>query len=78
MEANETIEYQETDALETAEPKQPPLGLMPRFIADEKRIKAIKDAICRYFNDNHPIPTEWVEEYNILVVRAKRRQAGSN
>lgn len=45
----------------------PPLGLMPRYIHDEKRITAIKAAIERYSEAHKAIPIEWITEYNELV-----------
>ena len=47
----------------------PPLGVMPRFIWDEKRLEDLKGAIGRYLAANKPIHIKWVEEYNELVER---------
>ena len=46
---------------------RPPLGVMPKFIWDRKRIDMIKDGIKRYIDVNKAIPVDWIEEYNGLV-----------
>lgn len=46
---------------------KPPLGVKPKFIWDEERIKELKGAILRYIDSNWPIPLEFVEEYNDLT-----------
>ena len=45
----------------------PPLGVMPKFIWDRKRISMLKEAIKRYLDENKAIPNEWITEYNELV-----------
>lgn len=47
--------------------KKPPIGLRPRKIVAELRIKEITEAMIRYANDNYIIPPEWITEYNELV-----------
>ena len=42
---------------------KPPIGLMPKYIWQEKRYKDICEAIKRYKNVNKKIPKEWIEEY---------------
>ena len=54
--------------------KKPPLGLVPRNIAEDRyavqRLDEVRHAIDRYLLDGEtPIPLEWVEEYNNLVTR---------
>ena len=44
-----------------------PLGIEPRFILRDKRIREIRWAITRYMESKQSIPTEWIEEYNQLV-----------
>jgi len=51
-----------------ATPK-PPIGLRPRYIAEEKRLKEIKNAIARYWKANLTIPVEWIQEYNYYIER---------
>lgn len=45
----------------------PPLGIRPRFVADSQRINEITEGINRYLKVRHPIPLEWIEEYNELT-----------
>jgi hypothetical protein len=47
--------------------KRPPLGLKPKFLVQEQRIKEIEAAVIRYFEAYHVIPIEWIEEYNEIV-----------
>ncbi len=47
--------------------KKPPIGLVPKFIRQEQRLKEVKEAINRYFEAGLEIPTEWIEEYNELI-----------
>lgn len=44
-----------------------PLGLKPKYIHDEERLKAVQQAIHRYAIRTLEIPIEWVEEYNELL-----------
>lgn len=46
---------------------RPPLGLVPKWVRDEERLKEIKEAIDRYTAEFKSIPSEWVVEYNSLV-----------
>jgi hypothetical protein len=46
---------------------KPPLGLKPKRFHDESRFLEVSGAIDRYFQNNRPIPVEWVEEYNYLT-----------
>ena len=54
--------------------EKPPLGLAPKYIADIKRIQAIKEAVERYMIAQYPIPLEWIEEYNDLIKYQNRRK----
>jgi hypothetical protein len=47
---------------------KPPIGIMPKHIWQENRFMEVCSAITRYYNASLPIPIEWVEEYNELVV----------
>lgn len=49
--------------------ERPPIGIMPRYIWEEKRIDDIREAINRYSEKALPIPSQWIEEYNDLVKR---------
>lgn len=60
---NRNIRHKEGAIMSTP---QPPLGIMPRQIWEEKvvreRVAALLDAIERYSKAGQPIPIEWVEE----------------
>lgn len=45
---------------------KPPLGLTPAIFRLEDRLIEIGEAIDRYTKSFHPIPIEWVNEYNHL------------
>lgn len=47
--------------------KMPPVGLRPKYILMSQRMKEITNAIERYINADHIVPTEWIEEYNECV-----------
>lgn len=51
---------------------KPPLGLTPRKFHDEARYVEVCGAISRYYNANMPIPLEWVEEFNHLVLHVNK------
>lgn len=40
----------------------PPLGLVPKFIRQEQRLREITEAIERYKSAAHPVPSEWIDE----------------
>jgi len=44
--------------------KKPPLGVMPRYIWDEKRRTDIGEAIVRHIEAGAQLPAEWVIEWN--------------
>lgn len=48
---------------------KPPLGLTPRYIVDEHRLKSIDDAMLRYAIAQKEIPQEWHDERDELVTR---------
>jgi hypothetical protein len=49
--------------------QQPPIGIMPRYIWDEIRLRELAAAISRYVAVYRPVPAEWIEEYNELLKR---------
>ena len=53
--------------------KKPPLGLLPRKLAEslrrEQRRAAVRAAIDRYMDSGEIVPEEWLTEYNDLVGR---------
>jgi hypothetical protein len=51
--------------------KKPPIGIVPRRIFEEHRASEIAMAVERYTSHAHPIPIEWVEEYNEIVNKYK-------
>lgn len=53
--------------------KKPPIGLMPKYLHDEKRFIDVCAAICRYYDEGCQIPIEWIEEYNELILKVKQR-----
>lgn len=48
---------------------RPPIGIMPRWIWEEKRFYELREAIARYYDAGCRIPPEWIEEYNDMVSR---------
>jgi len=47
--------------------EKPPIGLMPKYLHDAKRLMEIRKAIIRYHNAEMKIPIKWIEEYNELI-----------
>jgi hypothetical protein len=46
--------------------KAPPLGLRPRFIVSENRLREITSAMTRYAEASKPIPSDWTKELDEL------------
>lgn len=50
---------------------KPPLGIIPKRFWQEKqneeRLSQLRLAILRYVEAKHPIPEEWITEYNELI-----------
>lgn len=44
-----------------------PIGLMPKVIWQQMRMKDIREAIDRYTEVGLPVSQKWVEEYNELA-----------
>ena len=51
--------------------KRSPLGVMPLYIWNKKRVLEIAEAITRYAEAFQQIPQEWIDEYNNLVIDKK-------
>ena len=51
--------------------EKPPLGVMPKYIWDKKRLSDLTSAIQRYIDAEKAIPKEWVDEYNELISALK-------
>lgn len=48
---------------------RPPLGVIPKFILEERRFNELKEAIERFTAANWPIPNEIISEYNDMASR---------
>jgi hypothetical protein len=48
-------------------PVNSPLGIIPKKIWKEQRLRDLRDAIDRYIEANHRVPVEWIKEYNELL-----------
>jgi hypothetical protein len=57
---------------------RPPLGLRPRFIADEDRLSEVEGAIVRYQDAGKPVPDEWFSEAQWLRHRLKTHANNSH
>ena len=51
----------------TADRHRPPEGLKPKWLHDYHRMLEISVAVQRYLEHEKPIPTEWIEEFNLLL-----------
>jgi hypothetical protein len=47
--------------------KRPPLGVIPKWLHDEVRVKQLSIAIRRYALAGEIIPMQWVSEHNALI-----------
>lgn len=56
------LSWDENEAL----PK-PPLGLMPKYLHDEKRLEDIRNAMGRFTDAGKVVPQEWIEEEKELI-----------
>lgn len=74
---DEAIEHQKRTLhnIMNIRPK-PLLGLTPRFIWEDQRIKEISEAIGRFIVDDQMCPDEWFEELAELCKRRVKRNAG--
>lgn len=52
---------------------KPPLGLMPKYLHDEKRFEDIRNAMGRYTDVGKVVPQEWIEEEKELLKVMKNR-----
>ena len=50
---------------------KPPIGLKPKKYHSLERLNEVRSAIVRYYDDELPIPVEWIEEYNELLNQIK-------
>jgi hypothetical protein len=58
---------------EMQQPTKPPLGLRPRWIAEEERLLEIIEAGNRYLKAGKAIPKPWLKEMAELVKNIRRR-----
>ncbi|MDX1365802.1 MAG: hypothetical protein R3243_16475 [Arenibacter latericius] len=54
--------------------KKPPLGVMPRSLHDESRLRDLQGAISRAYSAEYEIKEEWIREYNELIYRLGTRK----
>lgn len=54
---------------------KPPIGLRPRWIAEELRMQEIAGAILRYTDAGMSVPAPWTEELAQLCLNAQHREA---
>ena len=52
---------------------KPPIGIIPKYIHDERRLKELAKAITRYTNKKLFIQPAWIEEYNVLAEEFQQR-----
>lgn len=52
---------------------KPPMGLIPRFVVEERRLRDIDAAIGRYVAHLMPIPPEWLDEREYLLLSLSLR-----
>jgi len=46
---------------------KPPLGVVPQWIHNQKRLHVLYEAMERWNEANFPIPKEWKREYEELL-----------
>jgi hypothetical protein len=46
---------------------KPPLGVIPKKLWSERRLKELSEAMYRYISVGSRIPEEWVKEYNQIL-----------
>lgn len=53
---------------------KPPLGVTPKYLWDERRIRDLMGATARFIDEGEPVPKEWVEELlDLLTANQPRR-----
>lgn len=66
------IEYNPDNMPKFKVTPRPSLGIMPRYLWEEQRFEDVRDAILnRIRTGGHPVPPEWIEEYNELIKKVK-------
>lgn len=51
--------------------QKPPLGIIPKCIHDEMRLRELRECIANYMQAGFPLLTEWIEEYNELIEKKR-------
>lgn len=51
--------------------EKPPLGLRPRFVVRQQRVREILEAIDRYNSAGKATPVEWGEELILLLAEER-------
>lgn len=54
--------------------ERPPVGILPKYLHDEKRMTTISIAITGYMGYGMEIPADWIKEYNTLAKAYTQRQ----
>jgi len=57
---------------------KPPLGLRPRFIVLELRLKEIHEAILRYAEARYGVPKEWIKEQCEILKELETSEYSNN
>jgi hypothetical protein len=52
--------------------RKPPIGIKPRYLHDEQRLKDLQGAIKRYAKKFFQINPEWITEYNQLIAKLQK------
>ena len=66
---SEAVESSVVSMTEEVLRAKPPIGLTPRYIKDEERIREIALAVSRFLDAKKEIPAEWIEEWNEILAR---------
>jgi hypothetical protein len=53
---------------------KPPKGIKPDFLVWEERLDEIDEAIKRFVNVKKEIPSEWIDERNMILQYLKYRE----
>ena len=54
---------------------KPPLGVMPRDLHDEARLRELLEAVLSYLDAKRKIDPEWIQEINDLLKRFEEHDA---
>lgn len=57
---------------------KPPLGVMPRDLHDEARLRELLEAVLRYLDAKQKIDPEWIQEISDLLKRFENHDAEKN